>query len=548
MRAPLIYQRMNGTRQPIGGRYVVHADRSVGFALDAYDRTAGVVIDPQLVYGTFLGAGGNATDQLTAVDTDADGNVYVAGSSQGSDYPTDGVLRYGGLDDAVVTKLGPDGRRIYSTYIGGSSYDGASGMKVRADGTAYIVGGTSSSDFPVPSGFQREYRGGGGDAFLVELNKAGTAITRGSFLGGSDLDTGIGIELARFADTIPAGRTNVLGDWIFVYGSTKSPNFPTVSPLQDHRVGDRDGYVAVIDRETFELAFATYAGEPGENLPERLIVKRDTGDLYLWLRGAEELGPLLVKLTATSSATAHAVPAKLGGIWGSFLYGRLVGYSIATPAEVAKAKQAAKDAYSHSCDPEEKAAVREVGLVDSMCLPKAGKNRIPGAVAAELAAPASLMVSMPGCFPDAPATTCTERATLLFLDSNLKLAGHLNFGGAAVGREFVPERIVADPSGLLHILGTTSDRSLPVINSVQTSYQGSSEGFLISLDPNTGQMPFVSYLGGTSFDTPTDLTIDRDGNLWVVGQTLSPDFPVTRSGVQPDMRGRTDGFVVKIQQ
>jgi hypothetical protein len=63
----------------------------------------------------------------------------------------------------------------------------------------------------------------------------------------------------------------------------------------------------------------------------------------------------------------------------------------------------------------------------------------------------------------------------------------------------------------------------------------------------TPQISFLSYRGGSSFDTLNDIAVDAQGNRWIVGSTQSADFPSTRSGVQPELRGRIDAFVVKIQ-
>lgn len=172
----------------------------------------------------------------------------------------------------------------------------------------------------------------------------------------------------------------------------------------------------------------------------------------------------------------------------------------------------------------------------------------PAVVTAASLEPAVFALMWPSCIPVAPAKTCTDRAALVYFDNDANVVGVVNFGGQRGSRtgDFTPVKGVIDDHGQLHITGQTSDPALPVKNPVQAGYRASADGFVLTLQPATGDTSFVSYLGGGSFDTVTDMAVDADGNRWIVGYTQSADFPVTRSGVQPEMRGRIDSFVVKI--
>jgi hypothetical protein len=109
------------------------------------------VIDPVLVFSTFLG--GSVGDTANAIATDASGNVYVAGWTQSPDFPvTTGAIQSttaSGSGTGFVGKLNPAGTAlIYSTYLGGTGGDAAYGLAVDSAGKAYIVGETGSTDFP----------------------------------------------------------------------------------------------------------------------------------------------------------------------------------------------------------------------------------------------------------------------------------------------------------------------------------------------------------------------------------------------------------------
>ena len=309
MRAPHVFQMLNGERRDVTARFQQLEPNTVTFALGAYDRNAAVVIDPQIVYGTFLGGGGDAFEATQAVDLDASGAAYVVGGAASADYPTRGPLQPFRSDDAVITKIAADGQLVYSTFIGGTGFDTAWDVAVRADGTAYILGATTSSDFPVRDPYQAKYAGNT-DAFVVALNRDGTAITQATYLGGGDIESPRQIELSLHGDE-PEGvdaPANVFGDTLFVYGSTTSPNFPTVRPAQDHRLGARDGFVATFDRQTLTPVFSTYVGLEGTSLATRMALGRALGHVYFWLERTDERGSVMGRLgfTPRGSSTRQA--------------------------------------------------------------------------------------------------------------------------------------------------------------------------------------------------------------------------------------------------
>ncbi len=152
------------------------------------------MIDPSVSYATYLG--GTAEDDGYAVAVDASGNAYVTGQTKSTDFPSAKPLQAsnGGGFDAFVTELSPTGTLLYSTYIGGSADDSGNAIAVDGAGDVFIAGGTGSSNFPTQGPLQSFQ--GVVDAYVLELNPTGSALTYSTFLGGtgSDVATGLAID------------------------------------------------------------------------------------------------------------------------------------------------------------------------------------------------------------------------------------------------------------------------------------------------------------------------------------------------------------------
>lgn len=187
----------------------------------------------RLVYLTYLG--GDGDDFVAGVAVDGSGNAHLAGDTTSSDLPVEGALQpvIGGGVDAFVTKLGPAGDLVYSTYLGGSSNDEANGVTVDRRGSAYVTGGTSSSDFPITDAAQPA-NNGAQDCFVTKLKPSGAALKYSTYLGGAGPDVPYAIAVD------PLGGA-------YVTGVTFSPNFPTTAgsfqPVAPSTVGGFDSFV-----------------------------------------------------------------------------------------------------------------------------------------------------------------------------------------------------------------------------------------------------------------------------------------------------------------
>ena len=202
-----------------------------------------------LMYCTYLG--GTADDRAFAIAVDAQGNAYITGSTTSRDFPVRSALQptLAGYRNAFVVKLSPAGNSlVYSTYLGGNSSDTAYGIAVDVSGAAYLVGDTTSFNFPA-TGFQRGARGGQ-DAFVAKLSADGARLVYSTYLGGSGEDHGAAIAVDG-------------GGSAYVTGATISTDFPVVNAAQRYNGGGQDAFVTRLSADGNYLLFSTYLGGSG---------------------------------------------------------------------------------------------------------------------------------------------------------------------------------------------------------------------------------------------------------------------------------------------
>ena len=196
---------------------------------------------------TYLG--GSDQDAGYGIAVDSSG-IYVAGQTSSNNFPTLNPLQgtFKGIADSFVSKLNLLGTAlIYSTYLGGTAKDGASGLAVDSSGNVYITGSTASADFPATPGAFQTSLGGASDAFVAKLNGSGSQLVYSTYLGGSSQDAGAGIAVDG------SGNANIIG-------LTTSSDFPTANPVQERNNGNTDAFVARLVPSGCAPTLSTYLG------------------------------------------------------------------------------------------------------------------------------------------------------------------------------------------------------------------------------------------------------------------------------------------------
>src|SRR5665213_665656 len=249
-----------------------------------------------LVYATFLGGSGDSWGYGPGyygyygyyglgknIAIDSFGNAYITGGTGSKDFPTtpgafqrlSKATNSGYYSNAFVSKLNATGTALlYSTYLGGSNgyWDGegewASGIAVDSVGEAYVIGSTSSSDFPVTSGalqtknpnFSYNIEVDGRSAFVTKLNARGSGLIYSTYLGGSKDSLALPGNATSIGTAI---AVDPRGD-AFVAGHTVAMDFPVTSgAFQSSEIsssGD-NAFVAKLNPAGSVLLYSTFLGD-----------------------------------------------------------------------------------------------------------------------------------------------------------------------------------------------------------------------------------------------------------------------------------------------
>jgi hypothetical protein len=513
---PLIYQEdpLTATRREIPGRYVRVARNVVGLRVDGYDRKRKLVIDPTLVYCSYLG--GSGTDQINAVQLDSQGHLYVTGTTNTGDllatndaYST----TFGSVTSIFVAIIditpGSGYPMLYFTYLGGGGSDIPMAMAVDSQENVYLTGTTDSTGFPITvNAIQTTGAGSVVSAFVVELNPFGEAgavsLVYSTFLGGTTGDSaGNGIAVDRKG-------------LIYVIGSTKATDFPlTDSAYMAVTWGPQDAFLCKIDPNAGVLDYSTYLG--GELADQgRAIALAPNGLVYFAVTTESSEFPMAglaynYNLTAPIGIVIGVMDMSQVGA-DSLVYATYFGGS-----DIQEVRAIAFDAAGHLL------VTGYTLATDFPVTPDAAQPK-------------------PGGSNDAFVAVVNPMAYPNFLVYSTYLGG--SQGEVAYG-------IAGDSAGSIYVTGYTLSPNFPTTpDAFEPNWGGGIDLFLTKLKPGIpgrAGLQSSTYIGESGVYSPTALTLGRDGTIYVVGLG-GLGLPSTADALQGFGGGVSDGFIMVLSK
>ena len=507
---PTVYQQDGAGKHRVAARFrlkrLANGQAGVSFALGRYDAARAVVIDPVLLYSSYLG--GSSNDQANSIAVDSAGNAYVTGFSYSTNFPvTAGVFQtakqgIANTYNAFVTKFNSTGTALlYSTYLGGSTGDQANSIAVDSNGNAYVTGFSYSTDYPTTLGaFQRVKQSGANayNAFVTKLNATGTALLYSTYLGGSSVDgdqaNGIVIDSNGSA---------------YVTGYAYSANFPTTAgAFQTVKQGAGNIYNAFVTKLNptgTALIYSTFLG--GSNFDQAHGIAIDnSGSAYVTGPASSADFPTTPGAfqRVKFSANANAFVTKLNSTGTGLVYSTYLGGS-----------SGSGDAgFGISVDSNGSAYV--TGLAASADFPTT-------------ASAFQRVNNEPAGFRNAFVTKLNSTGTGLVYSTYLGGSG--KNGDEARG-------IVIDSSGSAYVTGFANSTDFPTTSGAFQRVKNGGlfkyNAFVTKLNSMGTALLYSTYLGGSgSFDDLAHgIAIDNSGNAYVTGTATSTDFPTTSGAFQ----------------
>ena len=501
---PVVYQEINGVRREVAGHYVRRsADaRTVGFEIPAYDNARPLIIDPVLVYSTYLG--GLGFERAWDIAVDAGGNAYVVGETSSTNFPPNNAqfsTNSGGPGDVFVAKLSAGGTNlIFSTYLGGNDDDAAFGVALDANGNVYVAGLTSSTNFPVTTNavstnlhgvpFFGHYPY---DAFVAKLDADGASLLYSTYLGGSAADVASGITVDDNGN-------------VYVVGETVSTDFPTNAASPPFG-GAHDAFVVKFTATDTNLIYSVYLGGSGDDRGQSIAVDSSGNAVVVGLTASTNFPTANAIQTNFAGGTYDVFVTKLSSDGATKLFSTYLG------------GDGDDEAFRVTLDGADNAYL--TGFTTSTNFPTANALY--------------------------PTNNGSSDAFIVKLDpvgTNLiystYLGGALNEAGWS---------LALDGNTNLYVVGFTSSTNFPVTNAFQSALAGFDDVFVVKLNTGGTALEYSTYFGGLLTDHGLGIAVDPAGNAYITGTTASGDFPVypSTNGLQTAFGGGTgDAFVSKL--
>lgn len=453
----------------------------------------------------------------------------------------------------------------YSTYLGGSGNDSSNGIAVDDSGNAYLTGFTQSADFPTQNPLQGF--GGQQNAYVTEINAAGTALVFSTYLGGSGYDSGNAVAVD------PSGN-------IYLTGYTGSADFPTFNPLQANLNGNFNAFVVELGPGGSAPVFSTYLGGSIQDGGFGIALDKNG---YIYITGSAD-SPDFPVLNAIQPVNGNpqqgygnAFVSKINPGGASLAYSTFLGgsgFDSGTGIAVDGNGGAYVSGYTGSLNfPTVNPFVSALGGQQNGFITEVnpagtawtfstywGGSGTDQCTAIALDPSGDIYAVGGTNSPNFPTQNAVQPALLNTITnafvsefapggSSIIYSTYLGgTGNTLYGYGDSANGLAVDASGDAYVAGYTGSADFPTVNPIQSSLLTTYFSvFLTVVAPQGGSYLFSTYLGGTYAEVGTGAALDSTGDVYLTGYTYSSDFP-TVNPIQANLGGATDAFALEISQ
>ncbi len=512
MNAPKIYQIIGNKIINVDGNFILDEVNNLRFDLGKYDKSFPLIIDPIIIFSTYFG-GGNS-DFAYDIALDNGNNIYLIGETISSDFPIKNAVqptRGGGWGDIFISKINSAGTEIiFSTFLGGSNSDIGNGITLDQNGNIYLIGNTSSTDFPIKNALQSTLGSSNwGDAFITILNNSGSEILFSSYLGGSGSEMG---------NSIAVGNDNSF----VITGLTTSTNFPLVNAFQNNLSGGifpQDIFITKFAPLATGLVYSTYLGNSSilSELGKDVVIDSKNNAIIIGSTGAVDfplVNPLQNKIGGSYDVFVTKFSPLGVPVFSTFLGGTQIdqGEGIA----VDKNDDIYITGHTNSADfPTKNPIQNKGGIFDN-----------------------DIFISK----------ISSDGQSLIY---STYLAGTDGDAG---------NDIAVNDKSEAYVTGSTSSDDFNTVNSLQDYNAGifppyRTDIFVAKLNASGDKFIYSTYIGGNQDDEGNGIKVDKNSNAVITGKTKSNnDFPV-KNPLQDYFGGGTcdqfpcpDGFIIKLNE
>lgn len=512
---PFAYQIIDGAKREVDAVYKIYEQSQVAFALGAYDKNLPLVIDPVLDYLTYLG--GSAADRADSIKVDAAGNAYIVGATSSLDFPTPDS-RDNGTFAVFVSKIDPAGASVlYTTFLDGDADDGIS--------IAFDIG-FKKNDIAIDSS---------GNAYI-----AGLTSSRDFPVTANAYQTVLQCERAfgRCLITEEAFVTKLNAQGAIVYSTFLG--------------GKQQDFASSIAVDSSGRAYVTGATGSGLTFPTKNayqgtgVFASTTDDAFLTVFNASG-SDIIYSTGLGGNEDDLAFDIALDAANNAYITGETNSSNLPTKNAAQAAKSSGFDAFVAKFNPFQSG---EASLVYSTFLGGGGTDRGLGIA---VAGSTTTVTGVTGStnFPLLNAFDTTNQVNEAFITQYNSSGTMLNstFLGGADQEEGTD--VVTGNGGTIYVTGSTLSNNFPLALPFQSTLRGQRDAFVVKVRFGVNNDPGVSsasYLGGVGNDQGRGIAV-RGNFIFLAGSSASNNLLTTGGVIKPTSTANatnTDGFVAKI--